>query len=135
MLLNTFTANAVVLFSLLADRGYKKSKFKNDFAGTKTGRSGVIKGGKGSLGRADERWGSDEDLMEGKGAGVVIGMRDLGEGERERDRDGEEDEGIGPLAGGGLGRKKSVGIARPKEARLGDIRVASTWEIRVDDKD
>ncbi|CZR58013.1 related to integral membrane protein PTH11 [Phialocephala subalpina] len=151
ILLSTFISNAVVLFSLLSDRGYKKSKYKfqhpqpypniNDRKGSTTGPTNMTfeNGGRG---RRPSRWGSDEDLMRvgsdevlisGK-KGVVIGMQDLGvmkerEGEERSKEFGDGRRGLGSRLGSHGGR-----VRRPEEAKLGDIRVASTWEIRVDDK-
>ncbi|KAE8452506.1 hypothetical protein EG329_000409 [Mollisiaceae sp. DMI_Dod_QoI] len=117
-------------------------------------RKGSLVGGGGAgrgMGRGVSRWGSDEDLMmdreevlESKagGKGVVIGLRDLGAMREERgegeeggdggDGDGEARGGLGNAGERGLLGSKRV--RRPPEVKLGDIRVASTWEIRVDDK-
>ncbi|KAF8863941.1 hypothetical protein BDZ45DRAFT_582773 [Acephala macrosclerotiorum] len=161
ILLSTFISNAVVLFSLLADRGYKKSKYRFQHPTyNNTNNLGVSNGygerkgsaaatfESGGRGRGPTRWSSDDDLMRagsdevlisGK-KGVVIGMQDLGSfKEEDSDRDGElegskEFGGDGRLDGSGLGSLKGNGVRRPAEVKLGDIRVASTWEIRVDDK-
>lgn len=88
------------------------------------------------------RAGSDEVLISGK-KGVVIGMQDLSSFKEDRDRDGELEGSKefggdgrldGRLDGSGFGSLKGNGVRRPAEVKLGDIRVASTWEIRVDDK-
>lgn len=119
ILVATFTSNAVVLGSLLQDRGYKKEKYKFGTAG----RDFNTKRTDGGTRRPTTRWGSDEDLMrpgdlstddgkDGSGKGVVIGLREL-------DVDG----------------KKSVEGHRPElppKAKFPEIRVASTWEIKVD---
>src|SRR6187402_860998 len=60
ILLSTFTSNAVVLGSLLQDRGYKKEKYKFDGAEFNVRRSNERTGR-----RPTTRWGSDEDLMRG----------------------------------------------------------------------
>jgi hypothetical protein len=124
MLLATFTSNAVVLSSLLQDRGYKKTKYKH---GTERDGFHVKRPNTG----ADElkkvlsnKWGSDEDLM------------------RSSDRDGD----VVELGGNGKvliamdilkgdGKKNGREHERPEvppKAKLQDIRVATTWEIRVD---
>lgn len=121
ILVATFTSNAVVLGSLLQDRGYKKEKYKFGAAG----RDFNTKRTDGGARRPTTRWGSDEDLMrpgdsltedgkEGSGKGVVIGLREL-------DVDG----------------KKSTEVDKPDpppKAKFPEIRVASTWEIKVVDR-
>lgn len=79
------------------------------------------------------RAGSNDGLISGK-KGVVIGMQDLGvmkerEGEERSKEFGDGRRGLGSRLGSHGGK-----VRRPEEAKLGDIRVASTWEIRVDDK-
>ena len=124
ILLATFTSNAVVLSSLLQDRGYKKTKYKHG-----TERDGFhVK--RPNTGAAElkkvlsNKWGSDEDLM------------------RSSDRDGEVVElgengkvliAMDILKGDGKknGREHERPEVPPK-AKLQDIRVATTWEIRVD---
>ncbi|KUJ15378.1 uncharacterized protein LY89DRAFT_670855 [Mollisia scopiformis] len=123
ILFNTFISNAVVLFSLLADRGYKKEKFRQPRLEER------------KRGRMVPEWGSDEDLVSGKGE-VRIGLSDLGTGKDEEEGEGGFG-GVGRLvAGGRLGERGGGGgsLKRLPEAKLGSIRVASTWEIRVDDK-
>jgi len=57
ILVVTFAANAVVLGSLLQDKGYKKLKYKHPVIGVRpTERTA----GKSVL---QKQWGSDEDLM------------------------------------------------------------------------
>ena len=83
ILVATATSNAIVLGSLLQDRGYKKEKYKYRVAG---GEFNVKRNEAGSR-RPTTRWGSDEDLMrpgdmsidDGKdsGKGVVIGLMQL----------------------------------------------------------
>ncbi len=83
-----------------------------------------------------------DDVLESKGKGAVIGLRDLGTTREERgERDGVAGDGDGDGVGGGngvgVGERGLLGslrVKRPPEVKLGDIRVASTWEIRVDDK-
>jgi hypothetical protein len=129
ILLATFTSNAVVLGSLLQDRGYKKTKYKHGDAksgfnarkGSATAGDGVggLEGrGGGRFGKvARERWGSDEDLMRTSSGGdkgsVVIGLEEL------------------PSPTESAGRKPDV----PPKAKFPEIRVASTWEIQVDRRD
>jgi hypothetical protein len=113
ILLATFTSNAVVLGSLLQDRGYKKEK-KYKFSPT-----AIIKRNSQTTRRPTTRWGSDEDLMrsgdsnedgkDGSGRGVVIGLTEL--------------------------KKKSAEETRkpvpPPKAMFPEIRIASTWEVKV----
>ena len=129
ILLATFISNAVVLGSLLQDRGYKKTKYKHGDAksgfnarkGSATAGDGVggLEGrGGGRFGKvAHERWGSDEDLMRTSSGGdkgsVVIGLEEL------------------PSPTESARRKPDV----PPKAKFPEIRVASTWEIQVDRRD
>lgn len=92
----------MVLASLLQDRGYKKSKFKQRSIDRK---SSIIEGRK-------NRWGSDEDLIiDGDTKNELIPMEVL-KGER-------------PFSG-------VSGVSEPGRAKLQEIRVASTWEVHVD---
>lgn len=63
ILLATFTSNAVVLGSLLQDKGYKKEKYKH--GDVKSGYNAKKTGAGGFSGTKimQNRWGSDEDLM------------------------------------------------------------------------
>jgi len=138
ILLATFISNATVLVSLLQDRGYKKTKYKHGterdgFHVKTTVKGGVAEG----VGRVrHERWGSDEDLMrsESDDASVSrkkedetivsvesIGMKDL---KRGRSVGGERS-----MEGSNNGGSPEV----PEKAKLKAIRVATTWDIRVED--
>jgi hypothetical protein len=115
ILLATFTANAVVLGSLLQDRGYKKTKYKHGDAksGFNARKGSAAERGFGTT-VLHNRWGSDEDLMRTSSGGdkgsVVIGLEEL----------------PSPTES----RKPDV----PPKAKFPEIRVASTWEIQVDDR-
>jgi hypothetical protein len=103
ILLATFTANAVVLGSLLSDRGYKKTKYKHGApsqgfnAKTKTaGGTKIIR----------NQWGSDEDLIyetDVDNKAVAISLETF-DPPRE-----------------------------PPKSKFQEIRVNSTWEVQVDE--
>jgi hypothetical protein len=140
ILLTTFISNATVLISLLQDRGYKKTKYKHgterDGFHVKAAADPLDGLGRGAMQTRKERWGSDEDLMrssdvddlskngDGKGETVVsvesIGMQDLTRGGSTRDRSRSRDQAL---------------PEEPQRAKLKEIRVASTWEIRVEDSE
>jgi hypothetical protein len=121
------TSNAVVLSSLLQDRGYKKTKYKH---GTERDGFHVKRPNPGAneLKKVlSNKWGSDEDLMRSS----------------DRDRDALELGGDGKVLIAmevlkGDGKKRGAGpLERPEvppKAKLQDIRVATTWEIRVDEE-
>ena len=117
ILLATFTSNAVVLGSLLRDRGYKKTKYKHGDAksGFNARKGSAVERGPGTTKVMHERWGSDEDLMRTSSPGdkgsVVIGLEEL------------------PSPDG------SMKTDLPPKARFPEIRVASTWEVNVDRRD
>jgi hypothetical protein len=131
MLLATFISNAVVLLSLLQDRGYKKTKYKHGTAKAGFHTRGTIggdgAGGGGRNSRPTTRWGSDENLMrisegEGDGKAVLISMEVL---------KGDRKSVVASTDGLELDAPEV-----PERARLQEIRVASTWEVRVEsDKD
>lgn len=118
ILLATFTSNAIVLGSLLQDRGYKKTKYKHGDAksGFNERKGSAAERGAGIGRGVRDRWGSDEDLMRtssgldiDKGS-VVIGLEEL------------------PSLG-----ENRPGV--PPKAKFPEIRVASTWEVNVDRRD
>jgi hypothetical protein len=138
ILLATFITNATVLVSLLQDRGYKKTKYKH---GTERGGFHVkttVKGGVAEgVGRVrHDRWGSDEDLMRSesddggglrkKEDGTIVTVESIGMGDLKR--------------GGSVGGERSMEGSKngalpgvPGKAKLKAIRVATTWNIRVED--
>jgi hypothetical protein len=101
ILISTAAANAVVLGSLLQDRGYKKAKYKHGV----TELDGFARRPSAPGHTLRDTWGSDEDLMraDAEGKVVVIGMDEL------------------PIQG----------VEEPAKAKLSEIRVASTWEVKV----
>ncbi|RDW67614.1 hypothetical protein BP6252_09010 [Coleophoma cylindrospora] len=102
ILLSTAIANAVVLGSLLQDRGYKKTKFKyspNAGAELKNIKTNTATGGR-KQGRA--RWGSDEDLMWSTSDGG--------------------DESLG----------QNVHLQVPPKTKMPQIHVNQTWEVEVE---
>jgi len=142
ILLATFISNATVLISLLQDRGYKKTKYKHGterdgFHVKGAGATPRILGDRGMMKSRKDRWGSDEDLMrssdrddlsknsDGKGETVVsvegISMVDLKRDHSMRDRD--------------RSRSRDKSLPEPPKAKLREIRVANTWEIRVEDSE
>ena len=124
MLLATFTSNALVLVSLLQDRGYKKSKYKVQPL-TYENRNGLTKTPTAGGGRRPSRWGSDEDLIsEGKEGSGVIAMEvfpGTGTGTGSRGKSSAE------------GGRPSPVLEEPAKAKLQEIRVATTWQISVED--
>lgn len=114
ILLVTFTSNAVVLTSLLKDRGYKKSKYKHV--------QELNIGPKATRSASRPSWGdSDEDLMgDHKEVGGGIGMQVLRVDGKSTivKKQGKE------------GQEATVEVLSPlPTAKLQDIRVATTWEI------
>lgn len=135
ILLATFISNATVLISLLQDRGYKKTKYKHGTERDGFHVKGTQKGVGEGVGRVrQERWGSDEDLMRGsegddaslgkKADGTIVSVESIGlqdlksqssvRGERDRTRD----KGLPEV---------------PGKVKLKEIRVATTWDIRVEE--
>jgi hypothetical protein len=137
ILLATFISNATVLISLLQDRGYKKTKYKHGterdgFHVKATLKGGVLQG----VGKVrHERWGSDEDLMRSesddaslrkKGDGTVVSVESIGMKDLKR----------GGSVGGERSRERSKDRVLPEvpgKVKLKEIRVATTWDIRVED--
>ncbi|TVY81463.1 hypothetical protein LSUE1_G002770, partial [Lachnellula suecica] len=105
ILLATFTANAVVLASLLQDRGYKKTKFKQ--RSVDMGRKMELMTARSHasvVGGRNNRWSSDEDLIiEGERRNGPIRLQVL-KGER-------------PFS-------DVSGLEKPDKAKLQEIRVA-----------
>jgi hypothetical protein len=115
MLLATFTSNAVVLGSLLQDRGYKKTRYKHGDAksgyNARRGNAGGVAGMDfGSAKILHDRWGSDEEDL------------------------------VCTVSGGDMGSVmvELEEVSSPAESRRLDvppkavIKVSSTWEIEVD---
>ncbi|KAH7409216.1 hypothetical protein BKA64DRAFT_390715 [Cadophora sp. MPI-SDFR-AT-0126] len=122
MLLATFTSNALVLVSLLQDRGYKKSKYKVQPL-TYENRNNLTKTPTAGGGRRPSRWGSDEDLIsEGKEGSGVIAMEVF-------PSSSTGSKGKGSAEGG----RPSPVLEEPRKAKLQEIRVATTWQISVED--
>ncbi|KAK0109809.1 hypothetical protein ONS95_002481 [Cadophora gregata] len=120
MLLATFTSNALVLVSLLQDRGYKKSKYKVQPL-TYESRNILTKTPTAGGGRRPSRWGSDEDLIsEGKEGSGVIAM-EVFPGNGSRGKTSAE------------GGRPSPVLEEPPRAMLQEIRVATTWQISIED--
>ncbi|TVY88531.1 hypothetical protein LAWI1_G004578 [Lachnellula willkommii] len=114
ILLATFMANATVLTSLLQDRGYKKSKFKQrDMERDRRSSHMTAKSRTIVIGGNKNRWGSDEDLIRNGELKDMIGMEVL---------NGEKPP------------REMGGLERPDKARLQEIRVDSAWEVHVDER-
>ncbi|PBP16071.1 putative integral membrane protein [Diplocarpon rosae] len=120
ILLATFTSNALVLVSLLQDRGYKKTKYKvapTDYES----RNILSQVPTTARGRGSSVWGGDADLMAGgKQYSDIMAM------------------GVYPskdveLDGGGA-RRGSKLPKEPEKAKMQEIRYAQTWEITVADE-
>jgi hypothetical protein len=133
ILFATFISNAVVLLSLLQDKGYKKAKYKHGTTkagfhtkgSTATGLGGISGSGMGAVdGRPLSRWGSDENLMRKggleDGKSVFISMEVL-------KGDGKSSKGSSDGDGDTMGELPNM-----PRAQLKEIRVASTWEVHVE---
>lgn len=100
----TFTSNAIVLISLIQQRGYKKSKFK--YTNAATMRNSIkVTGGRAAV--MKNSWGSDEDLM-------------------------REDSLSDAKSGNGGGSSivmDTLEMKKPPQAKLQEIRVNQTWEV------
>lgn len=130
ILLATFISNAVVLLSLLQDRGYKKTKYKHGTAQAGFHTKGTIGSGGGNRRRAGSsppptKWGSNENLMQvseeyGEGKGVLISMEVLKSDKKSVSSAGRTSSEAAPEV--------------PPKAKLQEIRIASTWEVSVENK-
>ncbi len=149
ILLVTFTANAVVLVSLLQDRGYKKSKYKHvRELGSSDPR--LLQTRSKAAGHRSNRWDSDEDLVSKDSGGNGTGGYGFGRGD-----EGEMIIGMEPLMVDGKRVVVDKGETREDSerergsvrfnvtpplssitplpnAKLQDITVATTWEISVE---
>jgi hypothetical protein len=111
VLVASFVSNAVVITSLLQDKGYKKTKYKYSYDTKALGNGAIMLDGFDSKSpnhrtRAlTDRWGSDEDLMR------------TSEGESKRETI----------------MMNNLGVAEPERAKMSSIRVAQTWEVDVED--
>ncbi|KAL2068904.1 hypothetical protein VTL71DRAFT_15242 [Oculimacula yallundae] len=138
ILLATFTSNAIVLISLLQDRGYKKSKYKVQPL-TYENRNGLAKMPTAGGGRRPSRWGSDEDLIsEGKEGTGEIAMEVYPS--RSLRGKGSVELGIRSASRAASRRSRSRARSRsspvleePAKAKLQEIRVEETWQITVED--
>jgi hypothetical protein len=110
-----------VIGSLLQDKGYKKSKYKNPIIGTSPSPYTLSKAPPSRNRKLD----SDEDLMikEDRKSGVVIALEVMRKSEDDGSSVGE-------------GREREIGVKKPEEAWMGDqIRVETAWEIAVTHED
>ena len=108
ILLATFTSNAVILGSLLKDRGYKKEKYKYGPYIARRPGGGV---------EEENKWESDEELMQPNYLNI------------DKDHDAIEMRSLR------FHRENGERLPRMPPAKLSKIRVESTWEIKVSDKD
>ncbi|KAM3078588.1 hypothetical protein ACMFMG_006458 [Clarireedia jacksonii] len=125
ILLATFTSNSSVIGSLLQDKGYKKSKYKNPITGTSPSSYSLSKAPPSRNRKLD----SDEDLMikEDGQSGVVIALEVMRKSESDSISVAD-------------GRERAMGVRKPEEAwmgveRGGGIRVETAWEIAVTHED
>ncbi|KAG9229100.1 hypothetical protein BJ875DRAFT_475785 [Amylocarpus encephaloides] len=152
ILLNTFIANAVVLMSLIRDRGYKKSKWKWEVIATGKEAGGS---GRSITKKVRTNWDAREGQYVTVGTNTKIsgggGRKDVwGGGMAELNKKGsliginrgEEESSIemtnfeGSDQGSFLKDEecgvRMDGVERPERARLlGEIRVAREWEVRT----
>ena len=114
ILLATFTANAVVLASLLQDRGYKKSKFKQHSVDRGRERHSSLIAAKSltSIVGGRQKWGSNEDLIRGGDKRDMMIRMEILKGARSFNERRE--------------------LEKPDKAKLQEIRVDSMWEVHVD---
>jgi hypothetical protein len=106
----------VVLLSLLQDRGYKAPRYKGivEREFRTTSPTGYRKG----EGAKGGEWGDEEELVKNGGKeGSVVEMRAFSEAS-----DGRSSS---------LGRKS---LRVPEKAKLQEIRVATTWDIKVEEE-
>ncbi|RDL32380.1 uncharacterized protein BP5553_08836 [Venustampulla echinocandica] len=122
ILLATVVANAPVLVSLIQDRGAKKSKFK--------WRPSLASDNEGALRKAEAGWKTKWQDGNGKSKGRPDGKSAAGGQEIDRGMALEMDD-MRPLCGGREFSRVdvNVGVGTPENVRLGDIRVATTWEV------
>ena len=128
ILLATIISNAIVLLSLLRDRGYKKTKYKHGTAQAGFHTKGTVGIG-GNRRRGGEsppttKWGSDENLVSNHDAygdkkGAMISMEVLRSDKRSR-------------SSGERTSVEETGLDAPPKAKLQDIRIATTWEVSVE---
>ena len=129
VLLATFISNAVVLLSLLQDRGYKKTKYKHGTAQAGFHTKGTIGSGAGRRRTGESphttKWGSDENLVApheryGEGKDVMINMEVIQSDKRSRSSTER------------TSAENTVDV--PPKAKLQDIRIATTWEVSVENE-
>ncbi|CZT47622.1 related to integral membrane protein PTH11 [Rhynchosporium secalis] len=131
ILLATFTSNAIVLVSLLQDRGYKKSKYKVQ-PSTYENRDLLMKVPTGRGGPRPSRWGSDEDLISVGKASTGATAMEVFSSSSLRGKAGAE---LGIESGRSRSRARSRSSAvleEPAKAILQEIRVEETWQITVE---
>lgn len=133
ILLTTFISNAVVLLSLLRDRGYKKTKYKHGTALAGFHTKGTM--GIGGRKRVNEsppltKWGSDENLVSSNDRGygdtkdVSIRMEVLSDKRSRSSAERTSPERTRP----------EHGLDLPPQVKLQEIRIASTWEVSVENR-
>lgn len=125
ILVATIVSNAIVLLSLLQDRGYKKRRYR---AGTQTElpSKGPFDAGRrrSESSPAQTKWGSNENLVsiletDSDGNPNMIRMGTIKNSKKSRS---SQD-------------KRSVeDLHEPERVRLQDIRIASTWEVSITQK-
>lgn len=136
ILLATFIANAVVLVSLIRDRGFKKSKWKWEDVSAINGTEviGVRKVQVGWNSKASD-WKasmSPKTYTQAITGGVDENSKKSWEnGSRKTDEEGVEMESLSRARSKDMDDGlRMAGVERPEQARLlGEIRVAREWEV------
>lgn len=126
ILIVTLVSNAIVLLSLLHDRGYKKKKYKPEHTQTDLGAKTNLEMQRQISNHLTMKamWGSDEHL-------VAIDEQDSD--------DRSESIRMETLKAGKKARpsqdKRSTDfLSEPQRVKLQDIRIASTWEVSITQK-
>ena len=123
ILIATVISNAIVLLSLLQDRGYKKRRYRPGTAQADPAVKAPIVTGRerSSSSPSQTKWGSNENLVSN----------------RETDGDGKSDmiqmERLNSNKQSTSSKDKASAdtVNEPQRAKLQDIRIASTWEVSI----
>lgn len=121
----TLVSNAIVLLSLLQDKGYKKRKYRPGAQADLGVKAPFETGRKRSDSSPPQtKWGSDENLVsvqetDSEGHPSMIRMATLKSSKKSRSS--QE-------------KKSSEDLREPQRVKLQDIRIASTWEVSISQK-
>jgi hypothetical protein len=126
VLVATVISNAIVLLSLLQDRGYKKRKYKPGTTQADLAAKAPFDAGRR---RSDSsppqtKWGSNENLVslqetDSRGRSDIIRMKTLKGSTTSKSS---------------LEKRSQEDLNEPPRAKLQDIRIASTWEVSITQK-